>query len=55
MEDDAAPRREGAAKVGKKLIVVVYTAAPVGAHARRGTAGSFLAEKPVYAPSLHSG
>ena len=54
----AAARREGTpdgAKVGKKLIVVVHTAAPVGAHARRGTAGSFLAEKPVSAPSLHSG
>ena len=55
MEDNAAPRREGAAKVGKKCIIVVYTAAPVGAHARRGTAGTFLEEKPICAPSLRSG
>ena len=27
MEDDAAPRREGAAKVGKKLIVLAHTPA----------------------------
>ena len=58
MEDGTAARREGTpdgAEVGKQGVGVVHTAAPGGAQARRGTTGSFLTEKPVCAPSLHSG